>query len=168
MGPFVQVVLGQIISLFGNAALRFVLPLILLNNLGRANGGMLARFYPIGDLLGINFITPDVAAAARWTTRSSAGTPQASAPRHRLPAAPRRARPEGVASRRTSVQMTSRAMTASTWTKMATCSPLAKNSWISSMRWVPESGPYSVMIPLAAVPTRQVNSSSIIKDPKGF
>ena len=29
MGPFVQVVLGQIISLFGNAALRFVLPLIL-------------------------------------------------------------------------------------------------------------------------------------------
>lgn len=40
-----------------------VLPLILLNNLGRANGGMLARFYPIGDLLGINFITPDVAAA---------------------------------------------------------------------------------------------------------
>ena len=30
MGPFVQVVLGQIISLFGNAALRFVLPLILL------------------------------------------------------------------------------------------------------------------------------------------
>ena len=57
--------------------------------------------------------TPDVAAAARWTTRSSAGTPQASAPRHRLPAAPRRARPEGVARRRTSVQMTSRAMTAS-------------------------------------------------------
>ena len=40
-----------------------VLPLILLNNLGRANGGMLARFYPIGDLLGINLITPDVAAA---------------------------------------------------------------------------------------------------------
>lgn len=40
-----------------------VLPLILLNNLGRANGGMLARFYPIGDLLGLNFITPDVEAA---------------------------------------------------------------------------------------------------------
>ena len=28
MGPFVQVVLGQIISLFGNAALRLVLPLV--------------------------------------------------------------------------------------------------------------------------------------------
>jgi len=40
-----------------------VLPMILLNNLGRANGGLLARFYPIGDLLGINLITPDVAAA---------------------------------------------------------------------------------------------------------
>ncbi|MUL47471.1 hypothetical protein FZI85_13020 [Mycobacterium sp. CBMA293] len=40
-----------------------VLPLILLNNLGRANGGLLARFYPIGDLLGINLITPDVHAA---------------------------------------------------------------------------------------------------------
>ncbi|OKH85523.1 hypothetical protein EB75_19310 [Mycobacterium sp. ST-F2] len=40
-----------------------VLPLVLLNNLGRANGGLLARFYPIGDLLGINFITPDVKAA---------------------------------------------------------------------------------------------------------
>ena len=30
MGPFVQVVLGQIISLFGNAALRFVLCLWLI------------------------------------------------------------------------------------------------------------------------------------------
>lgn len=40
-----------------------VLPMILLNNLGRANGGLLARFYPIGDLLGINLITPDVKAA---------------------------------------------------------------------------------------------------------
>lgn len=40
-----------------------VLPMILLNNLGRANGGLLARFYPIGDLLGINLITPDVHAA---------------------------------------------------------------------------------------------------------
>ena len=36
MGPFVQVVLGQIISLFGNAALRFVLPLILLRRTGSA------------------------------------------------------------------------------------------------------------------------------------
>lgn len=36
MGPFVQMVLGQIISLFGNAALRFVLPLILLRQTGSA------------------------------------------------------------------------------------------------------------------------------------
>ena len=36
MGPFVQVILGQIISLFGNAALRFVLPLILLRQTGSA------------------------------------------------------------------------------------------------------------------------------------
>ena len=36
MGLFVQVVLGQIISLFGNAALRFVLPLILLRQTGSA------------------------------------------------------------------------------------------------------------------------------------
>lgn len=36
MGPFVQVVLGRIISLFGNAALRFVLPLILLRQTGSA------------------------------------------------------------------------------------------------------------------------------------
>lgn len=36
MGPFVQVVLGQIVSLFGNAALRFVLPLILLRQTGSA------------------------------------------------------------------------------------------------------------------------------------
>ena len=36
MGSFVQVVLGQIISLFGNAALRFVLPLILLRQTGSA------------------------------------------------------------------------------------------------------------------------------------
>lgn len=38
MGPFVQVVLGQIISLFGNAALRFVLPLILLRQTGFGGG----------------------------------------------------------------------------------------------------------------------------------
>lgn len=36
MGPFTQVVLGQIISLFGNAALRFVLPLTLLRQTGSA------------------------------------------------------------------------------------------------------------------------------------
>lgn len=40
-----------------------VLPMILLNNLGRANGGLLARFYPFGDLMGINLVTPDVHAA---------------------------------------------------------------------------------------------------------
>ncbi|MGB8405974.1 MAG: hypothetical protein WCE30_18085, partial [Mycobacterium sp.] len=40
-----------------------IMPEILLNNLGRANGGLLARFYPVGDLLGINTITPDAQAA---------------------------------------------------------------------------------------------------------
>jgi len=39
-----------------------IMPEILLNNLGRANGGLLARFYPIGDLLGINTVTPDAEA----------------------------------------------------------------------------------------------------------
>lgn len=39
-----------------------IMPEVLLNNLGRANGGLLARFYPIGDLLGINTVTPDVKA----------------------------------------------------------------------------------------------------------
>jgi hypothetical protein len=39
-----------------------VLPMVLLNNLGRANGGMLSRFYPLGDLLGIDLLTPDTAA----------------------------------------------------------------------------------------------------------
>lgn len=40
-----------------------ILPEVLLNNLGRANGGLLARFYPFGDLVGINTVTPDVSAA---------------------------------------------------------------------------------------------------------
>jgi hypothetical protein len=39
-----------------------LLPMILANNVGRANGGMLARFYPLFDLLGIDMITPDVQA----------------------------------------------------------------------------------------------------------
>ncbi|MEN4474191.1 hypothetical protein [Mycolicibacterium cosmeticum] len=39
-----------------------VLPMVLLNNLGRANGGMFSRFYPLGDLLGIDLLTPDTAA----------------------------------------------------------------------------------------------------------
>ncbi len=39
-----------------------LLPMILANNVGRANGGMLARFYPLFDLLGIDVRTPDVAA----------------------------------------------------------------------------------------------------------
>jgi hypothetical protein len=39
-----------------------ILPMVLLNNLGRANGGMLSRFYPLGDLLGIDLLTPDTAA----------------------------------------------------------------------------------------------------------
>ncbi|ORV08857.1 hypothetical protein AWB94_11720 [Mycolicibacterium canariasense] len=39
-----------------------VLPMVLLNNLGRANGGMFSRFYPLGDLLGIDLLAPDTAA----------------------------------------------------------------------------------------------------------
>ncbi len=39
-----------------------LLPMILANNVGRANGGMLARFCPLFDLLGIDMITPDVQA----------------------------------------------------------------------------------------------------------
>lgn len=39
-----------------------IMPLVLANNVGRANGGMLARFYPLFDLLGIDVISPDVKA----------------------------------------------------------------------------------------------------------
>ncbi|MBI3224051.1 MAG: hypothetical protein HYZ39_03220 [Mycolicibacterium cosmeticum] len=46
-----------------------VLPLVLLNNMGRANGGLLSRFYPLADLLGIDVITPETAAT------HSGGTP---------------------------------------------------------------------------------------------
>nr|WP_194946222.1 ATPase [Mycolicibacterium malmesburyense]CRL78928.1 ATPase [Mycolicibacterium malmesburyense] len=36
-----------------------ILPLILLRNPGRANGGMFARFYPLFGLAGINTVTPE-------------------------------------------------------------------------------------------------------------
>jgi len=36
-----------------------ILPMILLRNPGRANGGLFARFYPLGDLVGIDLVTPD-------------------------------------------------------------------------------------------------------------
>ncbi|QNJ93684.1 PE-PPE domain-containing protein [Mycolicibacterium fluoranthenivorans] len=39
-----------------------ILPMVLLNNLGRANGGLLSRFYPLGDLLGIDLLTPETGA----------------------------------------------------------------------------------------------------------
>ncbi len=39
-----------------------LMPMILANNVGRANGGMLARFYPLFERLGIDIITPDVRA----------------------------------------------------------------------------------------------------------
>ncbi|MGB8405969.1 MAG: hypothetical protein WCE30_18060, partial [Mycobacterium sp.] len=45
-----------------------ILPELLLNNAGRANGGLLARFSSILKLFGINAVTPDVA------TSSSGGT----------------------------------------------------------------------------------------------
>lgn len=46
-----------------------ILPAILLNNAGRANGGIMARFADLFQLLGIDGITPDVAIG------SSGGTP---------------------------------------------------------------------------------------------
>lgn len=39
-----------------------LMPMVLANNVGRANGGMLARFYPLFEMLGIDMITPDVRA----------------------------------------------------------------------------------------------------------
>ncbi|WP_395309019.1 hypothetical protein V4U86_27575 [Mycobacterium sp. AMU20-3851] len=42
-----------------------ILPLILANNVGRANGGMLARFYPLFERLGIDIISPDVVTSNR-------------------------------------------------------------------------------------------------------
>ncbi len=39
-----------------------VLPLVLLRNLGRANGGILARAYPLARLLGIDTVTPETQA----------------------------------------------------------------------------------------------------------
>ncbi|MET0898094.1 MAG: PE-PPE domain-containing protein [Mycobacterium sp.] len=40
-----------------------VLPLILLRNPGRANGGLFARFYPLAALAGIDTVTPDAEVA---------------------------------------------------------------------------------------------------------
>ncbi|WP_304112495.1 hypothetical protein [Mycolicibacterium bacteremicum] len=51
-----------------------LLPMILANNVGRANGGMLARFYPLFDLLGIDILTPDVAATNEGTGIPVLGT----------------------------------------------------------------------------------------------
>lgn len=46
-----------------------ILPMILLRNPGRANGGLFARFYPVAGLAGIDTVTPDTA-----VTSSSDGT----------------------------------------------------------------------------------------------
>lgn len=51
-----------------------ILPVILANNVGRANGGMLARFYPLFDLLGLDIITPDVQATNEGTGLPLLGT----------------------------------------------------------------------------------------------
>lgn len=51
-----------------------IMPEVLLNNVGRANGGLLARFYPIGDLFGIKTVTPDVAAVHSGTGLDVLGT----------------------------------------------------------------------------------------------
>jgi hypothetical protein len=41
-----------------------VLPLVLLRNPGRANGGLFARLYPLAALAGINTVTPDTEASS--------------------------------------------------------------------------------------------------------
>lgn len=41
-----------------------ILPMILLRNPGRANGGLFARFYPQAGLLGIDTVTPDTAVSS--------------------------------------------------------------------------------------------------------
>ncbi|MCF6390419.1 hypothetical protein L2K20_25895 [Mycobacterium sp. MBM] len=51
-----------------------LLPMVLANNVGRANGGMLARFYPLFDLLGIDMISPDVKATNAGTGIPLLGT----------------------------------------------------------------------------------------------
>lgn len=42
-----------------------VLPMILLRNPGRANGGLFARFYPLARLLGIDTVTPETEVTSR-------------------------------------------------------------------------------------------------------
>lgn len=49
----------QGVSLLGSVT---VLPMILLRNPGRANGGLFARFYPLFGLVGIDTVTPDTQA----------------------------------------------------------------------------------------------------------
>ena len=44
-----------------------ILPMILLRNPGRANGGLFARFYPEAALLGINTVTPDTEVSSSST-----------------------------------------------------------------------------------------------------
>jgi PE-PPE domain len=44
-----------------------ILPMILLRNPGRANGGLFARFYPVAALLGIDTVTPDTEVSSSST-----------------------------------------------------------------------------------------------------
>lgn len=51
---------GEATSLTNSALGSFtILPMILLRNPGRANGGLFARFYPLAALFGIDTVTPD-------------------------------------------------------------------------------------------------------------
>jgi hypothetical protein len=52
-----------------------VLPLVLLRNPGRANGGLFARFYPEAALLGIDTITPDTEVSSSTNPNNTVNTP---------------------------------------------------------------------------------------------
>ncbi|AQA03515.1 hypothetical protein BVC93_15085 [Mycobacterium sp. MS1601] len=52
-----------------------VLPMILLRNPGRANGGLFARMYPLAALAGIDTITPDTEAASSVDPTSTLNIP---------------------------------------------------------------------------------------------
>jgi hypothetical protein len=52
-----------------------ILPMILLRNPGRANGGLFARFYPEAALLGINTVTPDTEVSSSTNPNNALNIP---------------------------------------------------------------------------------------------
>ncbi len=42
-----------------------ILPMVLLRNPGRANGGLFARLFPLAGLFGIDTVTPDTEVTAQ-------------------------------------------------------------------------------------------------------